>query len=92
MIDIREYLWGLWLEQDGCCAYTGVRLHVGQRHAQTKKKDSIASLDRIDSSRGYEAGNVQWVHPVINQMKSDLTEQEFLWWCRTVARFDFLSR
>ena len=47
--------------------------------------DATASLDRIDSSRGYVPENVQWVHKVINRMKGTLSDDEFKSWCRTVA-------
>lgn len=36
-----------------------------------------ASLDRIDSTKGYVEENVQWVHKDVNFMKSNLTEQRF---------------
>ena len=36
-----------------------------------------ASLDRIDSKKGYIEGNVQWVHKNVNKMKMDLDEKEF---------------
>ena len=34
-----------------------------------KRRDSTASLDRIDSTLGYVEGNVQWVHRTVNLMK-----------------------
>ena len=47
---------------------------------QTTRKDydATASLDRIDSSKGYIKGNVQWVHKNINYMKQEMTNEEFL--------------
>lgn len=47
---------------------------------------STASLDRKDSTKGYVPGNTQWVHLVINDMKSDFSQQEFVDWCTLVAR------
>jgi hypothetical protein len=46
---------------------------------------STASLDRIDSSLGYVWGNVQWVHSVINDLKSNMAQEEFISWCQKVA-------
>ena len=59
----------------GRCALSGVTLTL----------DKDASLDRIDSSKGYVVGNVQWVHKVVNQMKNDMPEQEFLAWVKLIA-------
>lgn len=70
-----EYLWGVWEDQDGRCAYTGWDLTHGVD----------ASLDRIDSRDGYVVGNVQWVHRNINRMKSDFSEDEFIRMCEAVA-------
>jgi hypothetical protein len=44
-----------------------------------------ASLDRIDSTKGYTPENVQWLHKDINQMKMDLTEQKFIDLCKKVC-------
>lgn len=40
-------------------------------------RSATASLDRIDSSKGYIRGNVRWVHKDINSMKWWLTDEEF---------------
>jgi len=48
---------------------------------------STASLDRIDSSKGYVRGNIQWVHIAINFMKHSLPEEEFIRWCCLVAQY-----
>lgn len=44
-----------------------------------------ASLDRIDSSKGYIEGNVQWVHKYVNVMKWDFSMEEFLDICRKIC-------
>lgn len=43
------------------------------------------SLDRIDSSRGYEVGNVQWVTKYVNWAKNDLSQEDFINLCIAVA-------
>ena len=70
-----EYLWNLYITQNRKCAITGNEL----------PNILEASLDRIDSSKGYIEGNVQWVHKTINLMKMDLSESDFLKWCQTVV-------
>lgn len=67
-----DYLDQLWVEQDGCCFYTGEALDLKSRYGAT------ASLDRRDSRFGYLEGNVTWVHVDINFMKHTLTEKRFL--------------
>ena len=41
-------------EQNFKCAYTGIDLQV----VDTPKGESNASVDRIDSDKGYEIGNI----------------------------------
>jgi hypothetical protein len=74
-----HYAWGLFLEQGGKCALSGLSLVFGSDALRT------ASLDRVDSTKGYEEGNVQWVHKVVNIMKWNLTEADFIQYCRFVA-------
>lgn len=49
------------------------------------KYDGTASLDRIDSSKGYVEGNVHWVHKDINIMKWDFPLETFIKMCKFVA-------
>jgi hypothetical protein len=76
-----EQAWELFLRQDRRCALTGLPLHFPKKaHA-----DGTASLDRIDSGRGYELGNVQWVHKHVNLMKNKFDQNYFISLCRAVA-------
>lgn len=61
-----EYLWNLYITQNRKCAITGDEL-----------PDILeASLDRIDSSKGYIEGNVQWVTVQANKCKHILSMSE----------------
>jgi hypothetical protein len=60
-----DYLWELFLKQGRKCALTGEELVFDSSHFDK----NTASLDRIDSSKGYVEGNVMWVHKHINLMK-----------------------
>ena len=42
--------------------------------------DKTASLDRINPLVGYIMGNVRWVHKIVNKMKGDLSDVEFMNW------------
>lgn len=66
-----QYLWELFLKQDRKCVFSGVELNFN-------KVDRTASLDRIDNSKGYIEGNVQWVYRNLNFMKHT-KENEFVW-------------
>lgn len=44
-----------------------------------------ASLDRIDSSKGYDIGNIQWVHVMVNMCKNKYSQEKFVDMCRAVA-------
>ena len=81
-----EYAWDLFLKQDRKCALSGIDIYFKFSNYISKTNDrQTASLDRIDSSKGYIEGNVQWVHKDINNMKQALTQQEFINWCKLVT-------
>lgn len=44
-----------------------------------------ASIDRIDSSKGYTKDNIQWVHKNVNIMKMDQTMDQFLYICKKIV-------
>ena len=46
---------------------------------------TTASLDRIDSKKGYIKGNLQWVHKDLNIMKNSYPNQYFIEMCKKVA-------
>jgi hypothetical protein len=48
-------------------------------------KYSTASIDRIDSSKGYEEGNIQWVHKHVNFMKRTYSQDYFIDMCKKIA-------
>ena len=75
----------LFKQQNGKCAISGVELIVAKTILEHKKGCSTISLDRIDSSKGYEPGNVQWVHKVVNWMKHELSSSEFMTWCKIIV-------
>lgn len=83
-----EYLWDLFLKQRRKCAISGVNIGfegswIENKHNNTSRL--TASLDRIDSTKGYVEGNVQWVHKVVNIMKNNLPMEEFKKWCRIIT-------
>ena len=77
----KKYIYDLFLEQKGRCSYTDLELHL----TSIGGENQTASLDRIDSSKGYVKGNVQWVHKKINIIKWGLSEDEFIKYCHLVS-------
>lgn len=77
-----DYIWSLFEKQNGKCALSGLSLRFNL--SGENRNTRTASLDRIDSSKGYIEGNVQWVHRQINKMKMDLDESEFIDFCKAV--------
>lgn len=69
--------------QNRKCALSGYPITFSRYTAG----NSTASLDRIDSTKGYILGNVQWLHRDVNLMKLDFTVNEFVSMCRRVATF-----
>ena len=42
-------------------------------------------MDRIDSTKGYIKGNVQWVHKTVNIMKNTFDNTLFINLCKKIA-------
>lgn len=80
-----EDIWQKFLEQERRCALTGLELVFSRSVEEEINGVRTASLDRIDSSKGYTRDNIQWVHKDINQMKMDLPLERFVELCRAVA-------
>jgi hypothetical protein len=71
----NKYLNDLWIASNNKCSISGIYIEMS----------GTASLDRIDSSKGYVPGNVQWVHKNINIMKRSIDQKEFINLCRLIA-------
>lgn len=85
-----EYLWDLYLKQNRKCALSGMDIGFGGTGLENKCRETskfTASLDRIDSEKGYVVGNVHWVHKHINIMKNAFDTDTFLRYCSLVTRY-----
>lgn len=72
-----EYLKEVWNKQNGICIYSKVQLIL----PSIRKKSQYlytASLDRIDSSKGYIKGNVHFISIAMNYLKNNMTHEEML--------------
>jgi len=75
-----QYLKELWETQGGVCAYTGLKMLLPETSSKKHKINSLqkASLDRIDSTKGYVKGNVEFVCMAINLGKNNRTKKEMI--------------
>lgn len=73
-----EDLKQVWEQQNSICPYTGLKLYLPtwNKKGSCEQLWRRASLDRIDSSKGYVVGNVQFVSTPINLMKSTMSDLE----------------
>ncbi len=79
-----EEIWSLFLKQNRTCALSGVKLSLD---IDPNNVRCTASLDRIDSSKGYFPENVQWVHKDVNRFKWQLDETTFLDWVQKIYHY-----
>jgi hypothetical protein len=80
----KKYLWELYVRQNKKCALSGWDIQFGRIYF---KYETTASLDRIDSSKGYIVGNVQWVHKLVNLMKNSISQKDFISICQSVSDY-----
>lgn len=78
-----EDVWSLFLKQNRKCALSGVDIWFPKTKREMSK--STASLDRIDSSKGYTIDNVQWVHKMVQVMKMAFDQTEFINMCQKIS-------
>jgi hypothetical protein len=81
--DLKEQ----WEKQDGICPYTGWKL-LSPKDTGAKRIRSIrmASLDRIDSSKGYIKGNIEYVAFMAQNAKNNFDRKDVVEFCKAVAQ------
>ncbi len=84
----REHILDLYKQQSGKCYYSGVDIRFAKNRRDEDHGGRSASLDRVDSTIGYDEGNLKWVHKNINLMKWDIPENEFLRYIKKIVEFD----
>jgi len=73
-----EFINELFEKQNGLCKYSGVLLDTTTTGDNNQMNINSLSIDRIDSNKGYTKDNVVLVSAIVNTMKNDLSENEFL--------------
>lgn len=79
-----EDMYDRWVFQKGICSLSGEKLTYYENSAYNYN----ASLDRIDSKKGYTKDNIQWIHKDINKMKMDLEQEKLINWCKKIASYN----
>lgn len=72
----------LFINSKGRCALSGLPLDTTY-HSKLK-----ASVDRIDSTKGYSVDNIQLVATCVNVAKNSLTQEQFIAMCKAVVAFN----
>jgi len=84
LIDLKEQ----WEKQKGVCPYTGWQLKnlptIGSKLPRTPDR---ASLDRIDSGKGYIKGNIQFVALIAQLAKFEWPENNLVEFCKAVSSY-----
>lgn len=78
----KEFIEELILKQENKCIYSGIEFIKGDKYYNM-------SIDRIDSSKGYVKENSQLVCTIVNRMKSDFTEDTFLFLIKSIYENKF---
>lgn len=79
----RQIEWNIGISEfaacfTGTCALTGWEISMSYDQA-------TASLDRIDSQKPYDIGNIQWVHVMVNMCKNKYCQNQFIDMCKSIA-------
>ncbi len=80
-----KYLWNLFQNQNEICALSGVAIDLPSTREDERSYNYTASVDRIDSNKGYVVGNIQWIHKEVNCMKWDKQDSDFIAWCEKIV-------
>lgn len=78
-LDIK-YAWDLFVKQNKKCALSGYDIEL----FRDSKTYNTASLDRIDSSKGYIKNNVQWLHKDVNNLKGIMDNKTTIDLCKKI--------
>ena len=76
---------------EGSCVYcgtTGLSYLNPLPHEDWKERYTYTGIDRIDSSLGYEEGNIQSCCKICNYAKLEMSEEKFFDWIGKVYNFN----
>lgn len=77
-----EFMYHLWKSQNGLCYYSGIKMNFPEKGKQ--RTPYTASIDRLDSSKGYIKDNVVWCCWFYNHAKNNLKLEDFKKLCSSI--------
>jgi hypothetical protein len=80
-----EVIHNLFHKQHQKCALTGLPIQFENLTKNKAGYSCTASIDRIDSNRGYTLDNIQLVHKDINIMKNAFEQEYFIEICKLIV-------
>lgn len=80
-------MWTQFLKQNRICALSGIPLQFNSRQGMF---DGNASLDRIDSSKGYTIDNIQWIDKNLQHVKGNMLEIDLFKWVKLIYDYHHL--
>lgn len=78
-----DYMLSLWEKQNGLCYYSNRPMR--EPAYGSGRHPDVASIDRIEPSKGYIQGNVVWCTWSCNAAKNNLSVSEFITLCSQVV-------
>jgi hypothetical protein len=80
--DLKEQ----WEHQGGICPYTGWKMITPKNTKERRvRSPAVASVDRIDSTKGYVKGNIEFVCYMAQCAKNSFNRQDVVDFCLAVA-------
>jgi hypothetical protein len=80
-----EYIWDIYEKQNRKCAISDLDISLPIKSKSLRNGTVTASLDRINSSKGYIESNIQWVHKNVNLSKLSLNNKEYIIYCLMIS-------
>jgi hypothetical protein len=66
------------------CPYLGVELLLKSSYRGNPRRDNLATIDRIDNTKGYTKGNVQIISHLANMMKNHATMEQLTTFAKAI--------
>jgi hypothetical protein len=87
----EDYVRGLLIKQNYKCKYSEMVLDLGKIGSDEMLiNTNTLSIDRINSNLGYVKDNVVLVTAIVNSMKNELSEENFLFLIKQIANYNNL--
>lgn len=78
-------IWNQYLKQNKKCSLTGICIQFFRGYGERSFLQT-ASVDRIDSSKGYTIDNIQIIHKKLQPLKMCLSMKELKSWCKLIVQ------